>query len=60
MGLWKGLNQRMLMVGTLTAFQWFIYDKVKTAFGLESSGGIKSSKPSDVDEKEEEIDEYIS
>ena len=50
----------MLMVGTLTAFQWFIYDKVKTVFGLGSSGGIKSSKPSDVDEEEEEIDEYIS
>lgn len=28
-GVWKGLGPRILMVGTLTAAQWFIYDTVK-------------------------------
>merc|ERR1711872_260067 len=33
-GLWKGLGPRIIMVGTLTALQWFIYDSVKVAFRL--------------------------
>jgi len=33
-GLWKGLVARIIMIGTLTAAQWFIYDAVKVAFGL--------------------------
>jgi len=33
-GLWKGLTARIIMIGTLTAAQWFIYDAVKVAFGL--------------------------
>jgi len=33
-GLWKGLGTRIIMVGTLTALQWFIYDSVKVAFNL--------------------------
>jgi len=32
-GLWKGLVARIIMIGTLTAAQWFIYDAVKVAFG---------------------------
>ncbi|XP_055685659.1 phosphate carrier protein, mitochondrial [Lutzomyia longipalpis] len=28
-GLWKGLMPRIVMIGTLTAAQWFIYDAVK-------------------------------
>nr|CAD7401076.1 unnamed protein product [Timema cristinae] len=28
-GLWKGLGPRIVMIGTLTAAQWFIYDAVK-------------------------------
>jgi len=28
-GLWKGLTPRIIMIGTLTAAQWFIYDAVK-------------------------------
>uniref|UniRef100_A0A7M4EAX8 Solute carrier family 25 member 3 n=1 Tax=Crocodylus porosus TaxID=8502 RepID=A0A7M4EAX8_CROPO len=28
-GVWKGLFARILMIGTLTALQWFIYDSVK-------------------------------
>jgi len=35
----KGLPVRILMIGTLTGFQWWIYDTFKTAFGLGTSGG---------------------
>jgi solute carrier family 25 phosphate transporter 3 len=34
-GLWKGLGIRILMVGTLTGLQWWIYDSFKTAVGLQ-------------------------
>merc|ERR1712002_457999 len=33
-GLWKGLFARIIMIGTLTALQWFIYDGVKVALEL--------------------------
>lgn len=33
-GLWKGLGPRIIMVGTLTALQWFIYDTAKVIMGL--------------------------
>jgi solute carrier family 25 phosphate transporter 3 len=33
-GVWKGLGARIIMIGTLTALQWFIYDGVKVAMGL--------------------------
>lgn len=33
-GLWKGLGPRIIMIGTLTALQWFIYDSVKVFFRL--------------------------
>ncbi|XP_074645732.1 phosphate carrier protein, mitochondrial-like [Tubulanus polymorphus] len=33
-GMWKGLFPRIIMIGTLTALQWFIYDSVKVAFKL--------------------------
>merc|ERR1712018_720750 len=33
-GLWKGLGPRILMIGTFTALQWFIYDSVKVALRL--------------------------
>jgi len=35
----KGLGTRILMVGTLTGLQWWIYDAYKTANGLGTSGG---------------------
>jgi len=38
-GLWTGLPTRILMVGTLTGLQWWIYDSFKTATGLQTSGG---------------------
>merc|ERR1712055_1033056 len=34
MGMWKGLFARIIMIGTLTAAQWFIYDAVKVALAL--------------------------
>ncbi len=38
-GLWRGLGTRILMIGTLTGLQWWIYDSFKTAVGLQTSGG---------------------
>lgn len=34
LGMWKGLFPRIIMIGTLTALQWFIYDSVKVYFKL--------------------------
>ena len=33
-GLWAGLGPRIIMIGTLTALQWFIYDGVKVRKNL--------------------------
>uniref|UniRef100_A0A670XT70 Solute carrier family 25 member 3 n=1 Tax=Pseudonaja textilis TaxID=8673 RepID=A0A670XT70_PSETE len=33
-GIWKGLFTRILMIGTLTGLQWFIYDSVKVYLKL--------------------------
>lgn len=38
-GLWNGLMTRILMIGTLTGLQWWIYDSFKTATGLQTTGG---------------------
>jgi len=35
----KGLATRVLMIGTLTGFQWWIYDSFKTAMGMGTTGG---------------------
>ena len=35
-GLWGGLGPRIIMIGTLTALQWFIYDAVKVGKKLLS------------------------
>jgi len=40
----KGLGTRILMVGTLTGLQWWIYDAYKTANGLGTSGGAALKK----------------
>jgi solute carrier family 25 (mitochondrial phosphate transporter), member 3 len=39
MGLWNGLPVRIFMIGTLTAFQWLIYDSFKVAMGFPTTGG---------------------
>lgn len=33
-GLWKGLTPRIVMIGTLTALQWFIYDAFKVTMRM--------------------------
>jgi solute carrier family 25 phosphate transporter 3 len=35
----KGLGPRILMIGTLTGLQWWIYDTFKTALGMGTTGG---------------------
>ncbi|KAI9031062.1 mitochondrial carrier protein [Hyaloraphidium curvatum] len=35
----KGLGTRVLMIGTLTGFQWYIYDTFKSLMGLGTTGG---------------------
>jgi solute carrier family 25 phosphate transporter 3 len=35
-GLWNGLPVRIGMIGTLTAFQWLIYDSFKVYLGVSS------------------------
>jgi len=43
MGLYKlctaGLGTRIIMIGTLTGLQWWIYDTFKTVFGMGTTGG---------------------
>jgi len=38
-GLWSGLGTRIIMVGTLTGAQWFLYGAFKAAVGLPVPGG---------------------
>jgi solute carrier family 25 (mitochondrial phosphate transporter), member 3 len=38
-GLWSGLSTRIIMIGTLTGLQWWIYDGFKSAVGLQTTGG---------------------
>jgi len=38
-GLWRGLSTRIIMIGTLTGLQWWIYDSFKTMAGLQTTGG---------------------
>lgn len=35
----KGLGTRIIMIGTLTGLQWWIYDSFKTAMGMGTTGG---------------------
>ncbi|SCV99915.1 LAFE_0B05336g1_1 [Lachancea fermentati] len=37
-GLWNGLPVRIVMIGTLTSFQWLIYDSFKAYIGLPTTG----------------------
>jgi solute carrier family 25 phosphate transporter 3 len=38
-GMWKGLGTRIIMIGTLTGLQWWIYDTFKTVMGMGTTGG---------------------
>ncbi|CAG4985250.1 unnamed protein product [Parnassius apollo] len=34
LGIWRGLTARIIMIGTLTGLQWFIYDAFKVYTGM--------------------------
>ncbi|EQC33411.1 hypothetical protein SDRG_08926 [Saprolegnia diclina VS20] len=36
----KGLGTRIIMIGTLTGLQWWIYDSFKSALGMGTAGGV--------------------
>eukprot|EP01068_Selenidium_serpulae_P008941 Selendium_serpulae@DN5111_c0_g1_i1.p1 len=40
----KGLGTRILMVGSLTGLQWWIYDTFKTSMGMGTTGGASAPK----------------
>lgn len=40
----KGLGTRVVMIGTLTGLQWWIYDTFKTVMGMGTSGGAAPAK----------------
>jgi len=40
----KGLGTRILMVGTLTGLQWWIYDTFKSAMGMGTTGSGSAKK----------------
>ena len=42
-GLCAGLVTKIIMIGTLTGLQWWIYDSFKTAVGLQTTGGRSSA-----------------
>ncbi|TPX69585.1 hypothetical protein SpCBS45565_g02365 [Spizellomyces sp. 'palustris'] len=42
--LTAGLGTRVLMIGTLTGLQWWIYDTLKTAMGMGTTGGAEPKK----------------
>lgn len=35
----KGLGTRIIMIGTIAALQWWIYDTFKTTMGMGTTGG---------------------
>lgn len=43
-GVWRGLTPRIVMIGTLTALQWFIYDSYKVYTGLPTTGSQETKK----------------
>ena len=43
-GIWRGLDTRVVMIGTLTALQWLIYDYVKVYAGLPTTGSSGGEK----------------
>ena len=43
-GIWRGLGARIVMIGTLTALQWLIYDSYKVYTGLPTTGSAEKKK----------------
>lgn len=51
-GLWKGFWPRVVMIGTLTGLQWFIYGAYKVSVGLPAPGAAPPASLQDkVDKK---------
>jgi len=44
-GLWAGLGPRVVMIGTLTGLQWFVYGSFKAAVGLPTPGASSPAAP---------------
>lgn len=44
-GLWAGLGPRVVMIGTLTGLQWWVYGAFKAAVGLPTPGGAPPAVP---------------
>jgi solute carrier family 25 phosphate transporter 3 len=45
-GVWLGLGTRCVMVGSLSAVMFLVYDTVKVMCGLPTSSGISKDEPS--------------
>jgi solute carrier family 25 phosphate transporter 3 len=45
-GLWAGFGPRVVMIGTLTGLQWFIYGAFKASVGLPTPGAATPKAPS--------------
>ncbi|KAI8069918.1 mitochondrial carrier domain-containing protein [Gongronella butleri] len=43
-GLWRGLLPRIGMIGTLTSFQWLLYDSYKVYMGFPTTGGVEKKE----------------
>jgi solute carrier family 25 phosphate transporter 3 len=39
------MGTRIIMIGTLTGLQWWIYDTFKTMVGLQTTGGSSAPAP---------------
>jgi len=50
-GLWAGFLPRVVMIGTLTGLQWFVYGAFKAAIGLPTPGA--AAAPPKAEEKKE-------
>jgi len=44
-GLWAGFGPRVVMIGTLTGLQWFIYGAFKASVGLPTPGASAPKAP---------------
>lgn len=51
-GIWRGLVARIIMIGTLTGLQWFVYDAFKVYTGMPRPP--PPEKPESLKKKEEE------
>ena len=58
MGLWRGLVARIIMIGTLTGFQWFIYDSFKVYVGLPTTGAVAPASKAAAAAKETSMPKY--